>query len=168
MDTFYLSSRCLFYFRALEVGRKNASMCGCDTAASGERASPLAVLDVVVLAPDLTSFTYFARWNEKGLDHDKDVGFVDTFDLSSVAGKFRVLFEAHITRSGCGYYRRRWFRDYLNLGPIDLAALLFLSLSHVLLADVEQLQPHLVPGLWLEFAGIGQDATESMQLQGVR
>ena len=89
MDTFYLSSVPVL-FRALEVGRKNASMCGCDTAASGKRASPLAVLDVVVLAPDMTSFTYFAKWNEKGLDHDKNVGFVDTFDLSSVAGKFRV------------------------------------------------------------------------------
>ena len=50
--------------------------------ASKSRALPV-LLDGVALASDPTSVTYFARWNEKGLDHDKDVCFMDTFDLSS-------------------------------------------------------------------------------------
>lgn len=59
------------------------------------------LLDGIVLAPLLTSITYFARWSEEGLDYGKDKA-MDKFDFSKVDSVSRTALGEIFEELGVG------------------------------------------------------------------
>lgn len=76
------------------------------------------LLDGVVLAPLLTSITYFARWNEAGLDHGKDE--LDKLDFTALDLRARITLGEMFVELGVGAMDTT---GILTLTPKDSLAL---------------------------------------------